>query len=156
MRPQSILHDVGCAHRRVETAEVVSAAISSVISTAGVRDSWILLAGVRKRHAGLPLQRLRSERVERTFAHLCDTGGSRRSWLRGIEEVRKRYLMAATAYNLGRILRRMLGAGKTKHLAVLAARLFFALFTMPTIWLLLHGIRVLLARLRPRRALLAN
>jgi hypothetical protein len=27
------------------------------------------------------LQRLRSERVERSFAHVCDTGGARRSWL---------------------------------------------------------------------------
>ena len=43
---------------------------------------------------GRRLQRLRSERVERTFAHLCDTGGTRRTWLRGIEKVRKRYLSA--------------------------------------------------------------
>ena len=38
---------------------------------------------------GRRLQRLRSERVERVFAHLCDTGGARRTWLRGIEKVRQ-------------------------------------------------------------------
>ena len=75
---------------------------------------------------GRRLQRLRSERVERTFAHLCDTGGSRRTWLRGLEKVRKRYLSAAMAFNLGRIMRSLIGAGKPRYFAVLAARLFLA------------------------------
>lgn len=74
---------------------------------------------------GRRLQRLRSERVERGFAHLCDTGGARRTWLRGLEKVRKRYLTAAMAFNLGRILRALLGAGKPRHLAALAERLCF-------------------------------
>lgn len=72
---------------------------------------------------GRALQRLRSERVERTFAHLCDTGGARRSWLRGIEKVQKRYLSAAMAFNLGRIMRTLVGAGKPRYLSVLAERL---------------------------------
>jgi len=80
---------------------------------------------------GRRLQRLRSERVERTFAHLCDTGGARRTWLRGLEKVQKRYLSAAMAFNLGRILRSLLGAGKPRHLAVLAERLSFIYFLMP-------------------------
>ena len=70
---------------------------------------------------GRRLQRLRSERVERTFAHLCDTGGARRTWLRGIEKVKKRYLSAATAFNLGRIMRALIGVGKPRHAAMLAA-----------------------------------
>lgn len=60
------------------------------------------------------LQRLRSERVERSFAHLCDSGGARRSWLRGLPNVTKRYLIAAAAHNLGRILRKLFGIGKPK------------------------------------------
>jgi transposase len=75
--------------------------------------------GVRGRR----LQRLRSEKVERTFAHLCDTGGARRTWLRGLEKVRKRYKTAAMAYNLGRIMRSLLGAGKPRHYALLAGLL---------------------------------
>jgi IS5 family transposase len=62
------------------------------------------------------LQRRRSEVVERTFAHICDTGGARRSWLRGFANVRKRYLMAAAAHNLGRLLRLLSGIGKPKGL----------------------------------------
>ena len=62
------------------------------------------------------LQRLRSERVERSFAHVCDTGGSRRSWLGGIEKVQKRYLIAAVARNLGLIMRKLFAMGTARGL----------------------------------------
>jgi len=62
------------------------------------------------------LQRLRSERVERSFAHTCETGGARRSWLRGFEDVTKRYLMTVAGHNLGRVLRTLFGVGKPKAL----------------------------------------
>jgi hypothetical protein len=62
------------------------------------------------------LQRLRSERVERSFAHICDTGGARRSWLCGIEKVQKRYLIAAVARNLGLVLRKLFGIGTPRGL----------------------------------------
>jgi transposase len=67
-----------------------------------------------RRAKGKKLQRRRSEVVERTFAHVCDTGGARRSWLRGFANVRKRYLMAAAAHNLGRLMRLLNGIGKPK------------------------------------------
>lgn len=86
--------------------------------------------GSRGRH----LQRLRSERVERTFAHLCDTGGARRTWLRGLEKVRKRYLTAAMAFNLGRIMRSLMGAGKPRYLSVLAERLCLLYFAIHSHW----------------------
>jgi transposase len=62
------------------------------------------------------LQRLRSERVERSFAHVCETGGARRSWLKGIEKVQKRYLIAAVARNLGLLMRKLFGIGTAKGL----------------------------------------
>ena len=67
-----------------------------------------------QRAYGKRLQRKRSELVERSFAHVCDTGGSRRSWLRGLTNVRKRHLVAAAAHNLGLILRKLVGAGKPR------------------------------------------
>jgi hypothetical protein len=69
-----------------------------------------------KRAKSKKLQRRRSEVVERTFAHICDTGGSRRSHLRGLINVTKRYLITVAAHNLGRILRRLTGVGKPKVL----------------------------------------
>jgi len=74
-----------------------------------------------KRAKSKRLQRLRSERVERSFAHVCDSGGARRSWLRGIENVSKRYLITVAAHNLGRILRMLFGIGKPKALQGLLA-----------------------------------
>jgi transposase len=62
------------------------------------------------------LQRLRSEKVERTFAHVCETGGGRRSWLRGLIEVGKRYLLQVAAHNLGLIMRRVFGRGTPRSL----------------------------------------
>jgi transposase len=70
------------------------------------------------------LQRRRSEVVERTFAHVCETGGSRRSHLRGLVNVTKRYLLAVAAHNLGRILRKLTGIGKPRSLQG-AGRSFF-------------------------------
>jgi transposase len=60
------------------------------------------------------LQRLRSERVERSFAHICETGGARRSWLCGIEKVQKRYLIAAVARNLGLVMRKLFNMGTAR------------------------------------------
>jgi len=69
-----------------------------------------------RRSKGKRLQRLRSEHCERTFAHICDSGGMRRSWLRGLANVTKRYLIATAAHNLGRILRKLFGVGKPRVL----------------------------------------
>ena len=65
------------------------------------------------------LQRRRSEVVERSFAHICETGGARRSWLRGLEKINKRYSMVVAAHNLGLILRSRFGSGKPRHSAAL-------------------------------------
>ncbi len=62
------------------------------------------------------LQKKRSEFVERSFAHLCETGGARRSWLRGLEKVNKRYKTVAAARNLGLVMRKLFGIGKPRCL----------------------------------------
>jgi transposase len=69
-----------------------------------------------RREKSRDLQRLRSERVERSFAHTCETGGARRTWLRGLVDVTKRYLITVAAHNLGRVLRKLFGAGKPRAL----------------------------------------
>src|SRR5260370_31151163 len=79
------------------------------------------------------LQRRRSELCERTFAHVCDTGGARRSWLRGLINVSKRYLLAVAAHNLGRIMRKLFGIGKPKALQLEAGVAEFA--QLLTSWL---------------------
>ena len=65
---------------------------------------------------GKRLGKLRSEYVERSFARVCRTGGARRSWLHGLEDVSKRYLMYVAGKNLGVIMRALFGIGKPKTL----------------------------------------
>jgi transposase len=55
--------------------------------------------------------RLRAEVVERGFALILGRGGMRRAWLRGRENLHKRYLIHVAGYNLGRIMRLLTGAG---------------------------------------------
>lgn len=66
---------------------------------------------------GRALLRRRGELIERSFAHVCETGGHRRVRLRGRENVRKRYLVQVAAMNLGRVLRGVLGRGTPRGLA---------------------------------------
>jgi len=47
---------------------------------------------------------------------MCETGGGRRSWLCGIEKVRKRWLMQGAARNLGLVLRKLFGIGTARAL----------------------------------------
>jgi transposase len=61
------------------------------------------------RNAGL--QRLRSEFVERSFAHSCESGGGRRSHLRGLYDVSKRWIVHLAARNLGAVIRSVTGVG---------------------------------------------
>ena len=65
--------------------------------------------------------RLRAELVERSFALTLDRGGMRRAWLRGRENLHKRYLVHVAGYNLGLIMRLMVGAGTPREFLVRAA-----------------------------------
>ena len=62
------------------------------------------------------LQKKRSELVERSFAHVCETGGGRRTWVRGLTDVTKRYVVQVAAHNLGLLMRKLFGMGKPRTL----------------------------------------
>ncbi len=66
---------------------------------------------------GKKIMKLRGERLERPFAHLCETGAQRRVRLRGHENVRKRYLIHAAAANLGLVMRTRFGVGTPRGFA---------------------------------------
>jgi transposase len=64
---------------------------------------------------GRRLNRWRSERCERTFAHVCETGGGRRAWVRGQTNVSKVHTLKCAAYNLGLLLRKVWGYRKPRN-----------------------------------------
>ena len=53
----------------------------------------------------------RGEFVERSFAHVYETGGMRRTHLRGSENILKRVLIHVGAFNLGLVMRQLMGKG---------------------------------------------
>ena len=66
---------------------------------------------------GKKAMRRRAEIVERSFAHNLDRGGMRRTWLRGRENVHKRYLVHVAGHNLGILMRLLIGAGTPRETA---------------------------------------
>ena len=63
---------------------------------------------------GKRLQRQRGERIERNFAHQFDTGGLVRLYVRGLDNVHKKFLMQAAACNLALLMRSLYGSGKPR------------------------------------------
>ena len=71
--------------------------------------------------------RRRGEVLERSFAHLYETGGMRRPHLRGHQNILKRLLIHAGGFNLELLIRATLGVstprGRQGRLAVVIATL---------------------------------
>ena len=65
---------------------------------------------------GKRLHRMRGELLERPFAHLYETGGMRRTHLRGHTNILKRLLIHAAGFNLGLVMRTLLGIGTPRGL----------------------------------------
>src|SRR5689334_22029921 len=74
--------------------------------------------------------KLRAEPVERSFALTLDRGGMRRAWLRGRENLRKRYLVHVAGYSLGLVMRVLVGAGTPREFVAGAAAHLLALVTV--------------------------
>ena len=65
---------------------------------------------------GQRLLRTRGERLERPFAHLYETGGMRRVHLRGHTNILKRLLIHSGGFNLGLLMRQLIGVGTPRGL----------------------------------------
>ena len=83
---------------------------------------------------GRRLMRRRGETIERSFAHVYDTGGMRRTHLRGHTNILKRLLIHAGGFNLGLIMRQVFGVGTPRGLQ---GRLAAAIAVAVALWTLL-------------------
>jgi transposase len=81
-------------------------------------------------HRGRHLMRLRGEVIERTFAHVLETGGMRRLYLCHQQNIAKRLLVHIAGYNLGLLMRKRFGVGKPRCLQGQSAALWAALVTL--------------------------
>jgi transposase len=121
-----IVADKGCHSRRV-VLELTQHGFRTYISEPERRrQSWTQqqparaavyanrrrIRGVR----GVALLRRRGELLERTFAHAYETGALRRTYLRGHANIAKRVLIHLSGFNLGLLMRRLLGVGTPRGL----------------------------------------
>ena len=81
---------------------------------------------------GLTLQRHRSEHLERPNAHLYETGGMRRTHLRGHTNILKRLLVHIGGFNLGLLMRTLIGVGTPRGLQGRLAALLALVMTLRT------------------------
>ena len=106
------------------------------------------------RPLGKRYHRWRSERGERTFAHVCEMGGARRTRLRGRTNVAKRSRLQAAGATLALVRRTLYGLGTPRGWAARAQETFVAL--LGSVYALLHWwpahLQSLLAFSRPRAA----
>jgi len=79
---------------------------------------------------GRRLMRQRGEPIERSFAHLYDTGGMRRTHLRGHNNILKRLLVHAGGFNLGLVMRHLIGSGTPRGLQDRPATVIAALLLL--------------------------
>jgi hypothetical protein len=111
---RTVIGDANAARRRLdlmepETKAAVQRAARAVKSQSGKR-----------------LLKMRGEKLERGFAHMLDSGGLRRTTLRGRAAINKRYLCGVIAFNLCVLMRKLTGWGTPKQTAAAARRLFAA------------------------------
>ena len=109
------------------------------------RQSWIGQAAERdavymnrrriRGNRGKRLLRRRGELLERPCAHLYESGGFRRAHVRGHENVLKRLLVHAGAFNLGLWMRTLFGIGTPRSLQ---GRLTALAAMLSALWNLVH------------------
>jgi transposase len=91
---------------------------------------------------GRRLMRQRGERIERSFAHLYDTSGMRRTYLRGHTNILKRVLIHAGGFNLGLVMRQLIGVGTPRGLQ---GRLAAAMAVVVALWTVVEDMRITIA-----------
>jgi transposase len=135
-----VVADKGC-HSRAVLLDLHTHGFRTYISEpARGEQSWIdqedardAVYGNRRRIRGARGKRLlrrRGERVERSFAHTYDTGGMRRTHLRGTTNILKRVLIHTSGFNLGLLMRHWIGVGTPRGLQGRAAVLIALLVAM--------------------------
>src|SRR6202521_4377291 len=82
---------------------------------------------------GKSLLRRRGELVERSFAHCYESGGMRRTHLRGHQNILKRQLIHVGAFNLSLILRKLMGAGTPREWSNRGGLLLLLAYFLPAL-----------------------
>ena len=128
-------------HSKQELEELAEVGVRTLIAEperqrqrwAGQRAAQVAVYANRRRlrrRTAKALTRRRGERMERSFAHLYDTGGMRRVHLRGKDNIAKRLLIHAAAFNLSLSLGQLPGVGTARQAAELLTAVGFCILRL--------------------------
>ena len=137
---EEVVADKGYHSNATMTGLSAMAMRSYVSEPARGKRNWKGRAGARRAvygnrrriraRRGQSLMRKRGEYLERSFAHSYETGGMRRTHLRGRGNILKRLLIHVCGLNLGLVMRAQVGAGKPRQLADRAGTAVSALISV--------------------------
>jgi transposase len=113
---RTVIGDANEARRRLENLEPEQ------------RSAVIKAARSVRSKSGKRLLKMRGEKIERGFAHVLECGGLRRTTLRGLEKINKRYLCGIIAFNLSLIMRKLIGVGTPKQAVAMFRDVFGLLY----------------------------
>ena len=99
------------AHRRTRAGQ----GLLALAWRRGGAQSGLRRSRPARSDIGRETMRRRGELVERSFADILDRGGMRRAWLRGRENLHKRYLIHVAGFNLGVLMRALYGQGTPRR-----------------------------------------
>jgi NnrS protein/Transposase DDE domain len=129
LRPSVTCDRSGCRRHggvwKTRIAEPQRKSFSRWYGDTEARDAVYASRNRLRSAVGKAAMRKRAEIVERSFAHTLERGGMRRTWLRGRENVHKRYLIHVAGHNLDLLMRLLIGAGTPKQAATRGQLLLF-------------------------------
>lgn len=137
---RAILKDLNGGAWKTRIAEPQRKGISRWHGDTEARDAVYANRGRLLSEIGKAGMRKRAEIAERSFAHNLERGGMRRTWLRGRENVHKRYLIHVAGHNLGLLMRHLIGAGTPKEAAARGRVLLFVVHSEEILVMLLFAV----------------
>jgi DDE family transposase len=114
---RAVLKDLDGGVWKTRIAEPQRKSFSRWHGDAAAREAVYANRNRLRSGVGKAAMRKRAEIVERSFAHTLERGGMRRCWLRGCENVHKRYLIHVAGHNLGLLMRHLIDASTPKEAA---------------------------------------
>jgi hypothetical protein len=137
---RAVLKDLDDGAWKTRIAEPQRKAFSRWHGDEAARDAVYANRNRLRSEVGKQSMRRRAEIVERSFAHTLERGGMRRTWLRGRENVHKRYLIHVAGHNLGLLMRLLFGAGTPKEAAARGRAFLIIVRTENTLSIIIYAL----------------
>ena len=137
---RGVLQDLGSGAWKTRIAEPQRKGFSRWHGDTAAREAVYANRNRLRSGVGKVAMRKRTEIARRSFAHTLERGGMRRTWLRGRENVHKRYLIHVAGHILGLLMRLLIGAGTPKEAAARGRAFLVIVRTQNTLSIVIYAL----------------